>query len=100
MFIQSSKGSGGRRPRIVGRVNDDGGESPEGAGKDKCKGAKGSRRMLASICASQFLTMFSLPMQKVWQQLYAGYHEEYWKSDSIKRAKDTKKAQHDTRGYS
>ena len=35
-------------------------------------------------------------MQKVWQQLRAGYHKECWKSDAIERAKDEKKAQDDT----
>lgn len=34
------------------------------------------------------------PIQEVWQQLDAGYHNEGWKSNAIKRPKDKKETEH------
>lgn len=35
-----------------------------------------------------------LPIQEMWQQLDAGYHNEGWKSNAIKRPKDKKETEH------
>lgn len=82
MIVQGSKRLRRRRSRIISRVDNDGDDRPKDAGKGERQKAK--RSCNTSVWASIWAFDLFSPIQKVWQQLYAGYHNEGWKCNPIK----------------